>query len=144
MKKISKKRVLITGVCGFLGQNLSRQLLKAGYEITGLDDLSIGKLDWLPKEVDFYKMDVSLGSWVYRFKHHDYIIHLASMKIPREGTAELVLLKNTDAIFNVAEYTRNNNVKLVFLSTSDVYGKQATFSEDSDSIIGKPYISRRS
>ena len=38
------KRVLVTGVAGFLGANLLPSLLKRGYQVIGLDNLSHGRL----------------------------------------------------------------------------------------------------
>jgi len=137
-----KKSVLITGIAGFLGQNLSRALLAKDYEVSGIDDLSIGCRAWLPNEVDFWQLDVSFGSWAYRFPEYDYIIHLASAKIPRMGNAELGLLKNTEATYQVIEYIRRTGAKLIYLSSSEVYGKQTEFSETSDFILGNPNISR--
>ena len=38
------KRILVTGCAGFIGSHLSEKLLKLGFEVLGLDNLSNGKL----------------------------------------------------------------------------------------------------
>ena len=38
------KTVLITGGAGFIGSNLSKYLIKKGYNVLVIDDLSIGKI----------------------------------------------------------------------------------------------------
>ena len=39
---IKMKRVLVTGGCGFIGYALTEELIKRGYEVDVIDDLSIG------------------------------------------------------------------------------------------------------
>jgi len=46
------KNVLITGIAGFVGANLSRYLINNDYNIIGLDNFSTGDLSNVPKEVD--------------------------------------------------------------------------------------------
>lgn len=137
------KTVLLTGIAGFLGQNLCRALLKKGYEVSGIDDLSVGRADWLPseREVNFYSGDISIlkNQSCYKF---DYVIHLASRKIPRYGGATKALLKNTKASEIVTGLALRHGAKLIYLSSSDIYGKQSEFKETSNSIIGSPDVPR--
>ncbi|QQR64866.1 NAD-dependent epimerase/dehydratase family protein [Candidatus Kaiserbacteria bacterium] len=50
---------LITGGAGFIGTNLSERLVKEGYAVVVVDDLSSGaNPERLPKEVVFHKLDV--------------------------------------------------------------------------------------
>ena len=48
-------RILITGVAGFIGSNLADFLVKKGYEIVGIDDLSYGLIDQVPQKVEFHE-----------------------------------------------------------------------------------------
>ena len=63
--------VIITGCAGLLGSHFSRHLLQSGYRVVGIDDLSGGYADYLPREIDhpdcdnfeFWPMDLSeIGS----------------------------------------------------------------------------------
>ena len=51
--------ILITGVAGFVGSNLAKSLLKDGYEVIGVDNLSSGTEDNIPDGVSFYKYDIT-------------------------------------------------------------------------------------
>ena len=44
-----KKNVLITGVAGFIGSNLADMLLKKNFNVIGIDNLSYGVLEQIPK-----------------------------------------------------------------------------------------------
>lgn len=139
---ITGKRTLITGIAGFLGQNLCRSLLKKEYKVAGIDDLSIGKKEWLPHNISFYEKDVTWVEKTHSYFKFDTIIHLASRKIPRYGGADKVLLENTEMAKAVVLLALRTGAKLIYLSTSDIYGKQEAFKETSYSIIGSPDISR--
>ena len=40
--------ILITGICGLIGANLSRALIEYGHVVVGLDNLSVGMRDNAP------------------------------------------------------------------------------------------------
>jgi UDP-glucose 4-epimerase len=136
------KRILCTGIAGFLGQNLCRALLKKGYKVAGIDDLSVGKREWLPHNISFYEKDVAWVKDTQSYFNFDTIVHLASRKIPRYGGADKVLIENTKNMKAIISLASRTGAKLIYLSTSDIYGKQTEFKEESDSIIGSPDISR--
>jgi len=52
-----KKNILITGVAGLLGSRLATWIIlnKPEYNIIGVDDLSGGYIENIPKEVVFIK-----------------------------------------------------------------------------------------
>ncbi len=139
-------KVLITGICGMIGSNLSRALIERGYEVYGMDDLSCGKLEYLHKSVQKFYQYKCHGDYFmdgfFRWVNFDYIIHLASQKIPRYGRADKVLLNNTRGLENVIRYAMSVNAKLLFTSSSDIYGLQDNFNENSSSMIGPPWIPR--
>ena len=51
------KKILITGVAGFLGSNLANFLIEKNYEVIGIDNLIGGDLDNINKKVKFYNFD---------------------------------------------------------------------------------------
>jgi UDP-glucose 4-epimerase len=52
------KKALVTGAAGFIGSHLVDRLIADGYSVTGIDDLSSGKLDNLSPGFDLRKMDI--------------------------------------------------------------------------------------
>jgi len=143
-----KKKILITGVAGFIGSNLLPALLKNGHEIIGVDNLSQGFL----RNIGPYKNDFRFEKVDIRDKEViaplvqkvDIVAHLAAFKIPRYGNAYDTLMVNSQGTLNILESIAGRNIKIVFTSTSDVYGKNPTlpFSEESDLVLGPTNVKR--
>ena len=51
--------ILVTGGAGYIGSHVSLNLLKAGYDVTILDDLSNGYEQLIPPKTDFIKCNIS-------------------------------------------------------------------------------------
>ena len=145
-----KKKVMITGVAGFIGSNLAGALLERGYNVIGLDNLSQGFKRNIKEllgdnNFKFVKGDVLSERTVDRLmKGMDYVVHLAAYKIPRYGNAMDTLLINSRGVRTILESARRNKVKVVFASTSDVYGKRpdVPFEEDGDILLGHSKVKR--
>lgn len=105
------------------------------FDISGIDNLSYGSmrnvepllahppLQFLEREVRYQSSLADLST--------DALVHLASYRIPRYTDALDTLEINDLMIRNVVESCIENGMKLVFSSTSDVYGKnpQAPFTK---------------
>ena len=136
--------VLITGVAGFLGSNLSTALLEKGYRVVGIDDLSHGSLENLSNAIHspqftFHKEDVLNKKFLLEVSRPaDILVHFATYKIPREGGPLKTIEVNTKGTEAVLEVARDGNRPVIFGSTDDVYGKnpELPFSEESASVIG--------
>ena len=50
-------KIFITGIAGFLGSHLAKRLKNLGHEVFGNDNLILGELENLPKNIKFYKTD---------------------------------------------------------------------------------------
>jgi len=127
-------RVLITGGAGFVGSNTADTLLKKGYEVTILDNLSRKgtekNLEWLKnnhKDLEFMKADVrDFDVMKSACMDKDLIFHLAaqvavttSIKNPKDDFDI-----NALGTFNVLEAARlsKSNPIVVYSSTNKVYG----------------------
>lgn len=141
-------KVAITGVAGFIGSHLAYRLLNTGHEVVGIDNFSFGtpaniaRIQGHPK-FTFIEADVRIAETTSSVRA-DIWVHLASQKIPRYSSSFATLNDNyamTDHIINVC---LRDQAKLVFASTSDVYGKNADlpFSEDSNLVMGPTYVKR--
>ena len=143
-------RVLITGVAGFVGSNLAKELLRRDYHVLGVDNLSQGfkrNIESLfkSKSFNFYKEDICNPRFILKISNKlDGIFHLAAYKIPRYGNALATLRINIKGTENILELARKNKCKVVFSSTSDVYGKNPMlpFSESSDLVLGETNVAR--
>ena len=49
------KRVLVTGVAGFLGSHLSEKLTQLGHSVVGIDNMGGGYKDNIPKNIVFQR-----------------------------------------------------------------------------------------
>jgi UDP-glucose 4-epimerase len=49
---------LVTGVAGFIGAAIAEKLLRKGHKVVGMDNLSTGYIDHIPKGVEFYEIGV--------------------------------------------------------------------------------------
>lgn len=145
------RNVLITGVAGMIGSHLLDALLRDGYRVTGMDSLSVGKMDNirhnLPnKSFKFIKADIlDQKSLKDASNGADMIIHLAARKkIAEDGDALNTLRVNCEGTKNVFEAARKEKIKVIFASTSDVYGvsQDLPFKEGGNLLIGPPTAKR--
>jgi UDP-glucose 4-epimerase len=144
------RTALITGVAGFIGSNLARGLLNRGYKVIGIDNFSQGYKRNIENLLNnsffsFYEGDVCNQRFVLKVtKKVDCIFHLAAYKIPRYGNALATLKINSKGTQSVLEAAKKNDCKVIFASTSDVYGKNPSlpFSENSDLLLGPTDVKR--
>ena len=82
-------KILVTGGCGMIGSNLVKRLVKEGHEVSVIDNLWRGKLEYLNDEngkpvIDlennFHKVDLSTGFGIDSIVFNtEYVIHLADI-----------------------------------------------------------------
>lgn len=146
-----KKKIMITGVAGFIGSNVCKHLLQKGYSVVGIDNLSQsdGKNMSEFKEnsnFEFYRVDImNESSIVNAARGCTGIIHLAAYKIPRYSDALDTLKINGIGSENLIKAAIENNARLVAASTSDVYGMnpELPFAEDKSKLVmGGPKVRR--
>ena len=142
--------VLVTGAAGFLGSNLCRALLDAGQAVRAVDNLS---------QSTMLNVEPLLADSRFRFAREDVrdevamrrqaegasvIVHLAAFKIPRYGNALDTLLVNTHGTESMLKAAAGAKARLVFASTSDVYGKnpRLPFTETDDLYLGETSVKR--
>jgi UDP-glucose 4-epimerase len=141
-------KILITGVAGFIGSNLARSLLERGHTVTGIDNLNYGFLRNMEAIKDHPGFKFIMGDianpLILNDVKSDIIVHLASQKIPRYTNALRTLEENYLMLRNLVKKCINDNSKMIFASTSDVYGKNPNvpFDENSDLIMGPTTVKR--
>jgi len=127
------KTVVVTGAAGFIGRNLTKELLNKGYFVIAIDNLSKGKIENIEeffknKNFTFAKTDIKDVDEVLNiFKTYvpDTVFHLAAnaelqYSIDRPIETNNV---NVNGTLNILEVSKKTNVKrLIFASSSGVYG----------------------
>ena len=53
----SSKKILVTGVAGFLGSHLAEKLAETNHQVIGVDNMSGGYKDNIPKNIKFFNFD---------------------------------------------------------------------------------------
>lgn len=139
-------KVLITGVAGFIGSNLAERLLGEGHTVFGVDNMSHGKssnMDECRRYVNF-TWGLEDASVFDPDEEIDAIVHLASEKIPRYSDSFGTLSHNYKMTEQVVKLALKYKARLLFASTSDIYGlnETAPFSEDSRLVMGNTDVKR--
>lgn len=134
-------KILVTGAAGLIGSHLVDLLLNGNYEVTGLDDMSAGNICNLQSAMDnsnFRLVQSKVQELDALDLDFDVIFHLASLKKPFNGVikSSKVLEDNYDMTKSVVNAALSSNAKLIFTSTSDIYGNSANFDEDEQITIG--------
>ena len=96
------KKIIVTGGNGFIGSNLADMLLKKNFNVVGIDNLSYGVLEQVPKGVDFHNKDIRNKDIYKLFNDIDCVFHLAS-HTPLEKNKKVlqkVNLEGTKKLFN--------------------------------------------
>jgi UDP-glucose 4-epimerase len=123
---------LVTGAAGFIGSHVVDRLLADGYEVTGLDNFSTGRLDnlaHLKREKRFRSLrgDVRSKKVVSKLlKGQDVVFHLAAQANIRKSIVDHLtdLDNNLVGTINILDAMVENKVDdLVFASTSAIYGE---------------------
>ncbi len=146
------RKILVTGVAGFIGSNLALRFLKVGARVVGLDNLN----DYYDSRLKEYRLGLiedvakeSNGTW--RFVHGDLVDRELVNRVFREEKPSIVVnlaaqagvrysITNPDAyiesnligFYNILEACRHSYdndasgvVHLVYASSSSVYGSDA-------------------
>lgn len=121
------KRVLITGIAGFIGSALGNNLIGRGAVVDGVDDLSFGDKSKIPESLNEMSfLDVSDRKFYDKFKgrYYDYIFHFgAPCTVRMFQTDPLKSTKATlEGFSNVLLIAEGCGARMVYPSSGNVYG----------------------
>ena len=146
-----RTRVLILGVYGFIGNHLSERLLRDDrYEVYGLD-IGSDAIERLRSHPNFHFVegDISIHSdWIeYHIKKCDVVLPLVAIATPIEYTRNPLRVFELDFEENLklVRYCVKYNKRVIFPSTSEVYGmcQDGNFDEDSSNLVVGPINKQR-
>jgi UDP-glucose 4-epimerase len=142
-------RILITGGAGFLGSHLSDAFIACGDEVFVLDTGAIAKVRHLLDEPRFHYIHDTIFNLELLdglAAKVDLIYHLAAVVGVEHYVADPyeTLNVNVNGTQNVLKAAYKYNRKVVFSSTSEVYGRnpKVPWSEDDDRVLGATTIDR--
>ena len=124
---------LVTGGAGFIGSNLCEAILKLGYKVRCLDNLSTGKQENIDPffnntNFEFIKGDIrDFQTCLKACKDVDFVLHQAAWgSVPRSiEMPQFYCENNIVGTLNMMEAARRCGVKkFVYASSSSVYGDE--------------------
>lgn len=146
-------KVMVTGGAGFIGSTLVKRLLIENFEVHVLDVIPLERAKRLEEVKNhknlFYKQGdlrdkSSIQNWYQKDASH--LFHLASIvgvKNYMDDPLALIdiVVGGTRTLLELASL---NNTRVLFTSTSEVYGKNPSspWSEDFDRVLGPTFVDR--
>jgi UDP-glucose 4-epimerase len=132
----SKKKILLTGGAGFIGAHTAVELIRQGFDVVIVDDLSksddtllkgIEKI--VAKKVNFVKgdcKDASLLDQLFTKEKFDSVIHFAAYKSVNESVGNPLMYydNNLRSMTEILRAMTNHQVnEFIFSSSCTVYGQ---------------------
>lgn len=152
------KTILVTGGAGYIGSHTDVELIKAGYEVVVVDNLSNSKVEALKrveqisgKKIKFYQNDIldkDALRKIFTENKIDAVINFAGYKAVGESCAKPIEYyhNNIGGLISLVEVMREFNCKnLVFSSSATVYGdpQSVPIKEDFPLSTTNPYGSTK-
>jgi UDP-glucose 4-epimerase len=132
-------KILVTGGAGYIGSHACVELIKAGYQVTVIDNLCNSKSSVLDRiatitgtSVPFIEMDLrdrARLATVFAASRFDAVMHFAGLKAVGESVAQPLRYydNNVNGSLALFEAMAAHDVKkLVFSSSATVYGDPAS------------------
>ena len=123
------EKVLVTGGAGFIGSHVVDLLIKEGYQVVVVDDLSTGRESNINPAAKFYKIDIRDPkiAEIFEKERPDYVDHHAAQMDVRRSIVEPLLDAEINIIgsLNILECALKYQVKrIIYISTGGaVYGE---------------------
>ena len=131
-------KVLITGGAGFIGTNLTLRLLKSGYDVKVLDDLSTGLRQNISKDAEFVNGSILETSKINKaIADCKVVVHLGARgSVPRSIKDPIATHEvNATGTLNVLEAARTSKSHYIFSSSSSVYGSNMILPKNEDMVL---------
>jgi CDP-paratose 2-epimerase len=124
-------RFLISGVCGFVGSTLARELTSRGHAVAGFDNFirpgsETNRADLKRRGVKLFHADLRAASDVDALPDADFVIDAAANPsvlagVDGQTSSRQLVEHNLGGTINILEYCKARKAGFVLLSTSRVY-----------------------
>jgi UDP-glucose 4-epimerase len=132
-------RYLITGVAGFIGSSLARELVQRGENVRGIDNFATGhrhNIEMLKGKLDFREVDLNDEAGLRdACAGVDYVLHQAAIpSVPKSVVDPVTSHKaNINGTLNLLMAARDAKVKrVVYAASSSAYGETPTLPKRED------------
>ena len=140
-------KILVTGGAGFIGSHIVEYLVQRGDDVTILDNLHSGKMQNLSKinnDTNFVNGDIRDYELLERLaKDSDGVFHQAALvSVPQSFRMQDEYFDvNTNGTENILKLAKEYGFKVVYASSSSVYGnqKQVSIKESDNRSPTNPY-----
>ncbi len=128
--------ILVTGGAGFIGSHIVDAYIKAGHNVTILDNLSTGRMTNLNSKAQFFQMDIREFAIdkIFDDSKFDVVNHHAAQMDVRKSVLDPIFDSSINILgtLNVLENCKRTGVKkFIFASTGGaIYGEQDYFPAD--------------
>ncbi len=128
MEKSQKIKCLVVGGAGFIGSHLVDRLIKTGFSVSVIDNLSAGKKENLNPRAKFFRADIKSGGIknIFRNEKPNAVFHYAAHIEARDSVKNPLNDAMTNIIggLNVIEQCRKFGVKKIIFASSggEIYG----------------------
>ena len=142
--KTSSKKIMVTGVAGFLGSHLAEKLAEMNYKVVGVDNMSGGYKDNIPENIEFFNSDCcDLDKMKEIMKDVHVVYHCAATAHEGLSVFSPYHITKNNLLASVSVFTAavSNKIKrIIFCSSMARYGNQQTpFTEDMNTKPVDPY-----
>ena len=121
-------KFLVTGGAGFIGNNIVRLLLKSNHDVDIIDNLHTGKIENIRdilNKINFFKIDIRNREELEKIiNNYDGIFHEAALTAVPESFEKPDEYNDVNVIGtkNIFEIANSKNIRVVYASSSSVYG----------------------
>lgn len=123
---------LVTGGGGFIGSNLALELERRGFNVTVLDDFSVGNRENLNgfegEIISEGIMEVNLN----KLKEMDFIFHQAAITNTTVKDKELMMNVNLHGFKRFLDFAVERGIPFIYASSAAVYGSAKAPQKESD------------
>ena len=117
-------KILVTGAAGFVGSHIVDEALSRGYEVHGIDNLSTGHRENVDGRCNLIVGDIRNSDFQELFGRVDGVFHTAAMARIQPSFQNPLEYHSVNVVgtLKLIKYTQLCHAKLIFSSSSSVYG----------------------